>query len=99
MYNLTDLYFDEEGNMLPLPEENEKLKNFILEVKSDTQKYENVRRKLIDKDLNLSLYEISLVSLSFTFTVETMKKQVENLTETIKVLSGLAAALIAKEEN
>lgn len=99
MYNLTDPYFDEEGNMLPLPEENEKLKNFILEVKSDTQKYENVRRKLIDKDLNLSLYEISLVSLSFIFTVETMKKQVENLTETIKVLSGLAAALIAKEEN
>ena len=99
MYDLTDKYFDEKGNMLPLPEENEKLKNFILEVKSDTQKYENVRRKLINKDLSLSLYEINLVALSFTFTVETMKKQVKNLTDTIKVLSDLVAALMAKEEN
>lgn len=98
MYDLTDKYF-EEGKMLPLPEENEKLKNFILEVKSDTQKYEKVRRKLINKDLNLSLYEINLVALSFTFTIETMKKQVKNLTDTIKVLSDLVAALMAKEEN
>lgn len=98
MYDLTDKYF-EEGKMLPLPEENEQLKNFILEIKSDTQKYEKVRRKLINKDLNLSLYEINLVALSFTFTIETMKKQVKNLTDTIKVLSDLVAALMAKEEN
>lgn len=99
MYNLIDKYFDKEGKMLPLPEKNEKLENFILEVKSDTGKYEDVRRKLINEDLNLSLYEINLIALSFTFSIETMKKQVDNLTQTIEVLSDLTAALMAKQEN
>lgn len=99
MYNLIDKYFDKEGKMLPLPEKNEKLENFILEVKSDTGKYENVRRKLMNEDLDLSLYEINLIALSFTFSIETMKKQVKNLTQTIEALSDLVAALMAKEEN
>lgn len=99
MYNLIDKYFDKEGKMLPLPEKNEKLENFILEVKSDTGKYENVRRKLMNEDLDLSLYEINLIALSFLFTTETMKKQVDNLTQTIEVLSDLTAALMAKQEN
>ena len=29
MYNLTDKYFDKDGKMLPLPERNEKVENFI----------------------------------------------------------------------
>ena len=99
MYNLTDKYFDKEGKMLPLPERNEKVESFIKEVRADTQKYENVRRKLIDENFDLSLYEINLIALSFNFTIETMKKQVENLTRTIEVLSDLTAALMAKKEN
>ena len=99
MYNLTDKYFDKEGKMLALPERNEKVENFIQEVRADTQKYESVRRKLIDENFDLSLYEINLVALSFNFTIETMKKQVENLTRTIEVLSDLTAALMAKKEN
>lgn len=99
MYNLTDKYFDKEGKMLPFPERNEKVENFIQEVRADTQKYENVRRKLIDENFNLSLYEINLIALSFNFTIETMKKQAENLTRTIEVLSDLVAALMAKKEN
>ena len=31
MYNLTDKYFDKEGKMLPLPERNEKVENFIVD--------------------------------------------------------------------
>lgn len=99
MYNLTDKYFDKDGNMLPLPERNEKVENFIQEVRADTQKYESVRRKLIDENFDLSLYEINLVALSFNFTIETMKKQVENLTRTTEVLSDLVAALMKKEKN
>lgn len=99
MYNLTDKYFDKDGKMLPLPERNEKVGNFIQEVRADTQKYESVRRKLIDENFDLSLYEINLIALSFNFTIETMKKQVENLTRTIEVLSDLVAALMAKKEN
>lgn len=99
MYNLTDKYFDKEGKMLPLPERNEKVENFIQEVRADTQRYESVRRKLIDENFDLSLYEINLIALSFNFTIETMKKQAENLTRTIEVLSDLVAALMAKKEN
>ena len=99
MYNLTDKYFDKEGKMLPLPERNATVENFIQEVRADTQKYESVRRKLIDENFDLSLYEINLVALSFNFTIETMKKQVENLTLTTEVLSDLVAALNAKKEN
>lgn len=99
MYNLTDKYFDKEGKMLPLPEKDEKVENFIKEVRTGTQKYESVRRKLIDENFDLSLYEINLVALSLLFTTETMKKQVNNLTQTIEALSDLAAALMAKEEN
>ena len=99
MYNLTDKYFDKEGKMLPLPERNEKVENFTQEVRADTQKYESVRRKLIDENFDLSLYEINLVALSFNFTIETMKKQVENLTRTTEVLSDIVAALMKKEKN
>lgn len=99
MYNLTDKYFDKDGKMLPLPERNEQVENFIQEVRADTQKYESVRRKLIDENFDLSLYEINLVALSFNFTIETMKKQIENLTRTTEVLSDLVAALMAKKEN
>ena len=99
MYNLTDKYFDKEGKMLPLPKRNKKVENFIQEVRADTQRYESVRRKLIDENFDLSLYEINLVALSFNFTIETMKKQVENLTRTIEVLSDLTVALMAKKEN
>lgn len=99
MYNLTDKYFDKEGKMLPLPEKNEKVENFIKEVRTGTQKYESVRRKLIDENFDLSLYEINLVALSLLFTTETMKKQVNNLTQTIEILSTLAEVLMAKEEN
>ena len=98
MYNLTDKYFDKEGKMLPLPERNEKLESFINEVRTDTQKYESVRRKLIDENFDLSLYEINLVALSFLFTTEIMKQQVKNLTQTIEALSDLAAALMKKKE-
>lgn len=98
MYNLTDKYFDKKGKMLPLPERNEKLESFINEIRIDTQKYESVRRKLIDENFDLSLYEINLVALSFLFTTEIMKKQVNNLTQTIEVLSDLAASLMKKKE-
>lgn len=98
MYNLTDKYFDKKGKMLPLPERNEKLESFINEIRIDTQKYESVRRKLIDENFDLSLYEINLVALSFLFTTEIMKKQINNLTQTIEVLSDLAAALMKKKE-
>lgn len=98
MYNLTDKYFDKEGKMLTLPERNEKLESFINEIRIDTQKYESVRRKLIDENFDLSLYEINLVALSFLFTTEIMKQQVKNLTQTIEALSDLAAALMKKEK-
>lgn len=79
IYDLTDDFFDEEGNFQNFLSKDEKLENFIKSLRSNTDDYEKVRKKLINNDFNLSLFEINIVMLSFYYVNEKWKKQIEQL--------------------
>ena len=69
IYDLTDQYFDEEGNLLPYLSKDEKLESFVKDLRERSKEYESVRAKIIQDDFSLSLPEINLVGLSFLFVV------------------------------
>lgn len=94
IYNLTDSYFD-NGALKKELTPDEKLQNFLLELRDDAQKFEVVRKKIIDNDFNLSLKEINYVALAFTYLSESWQNQIKNLTtareqaqQIIKILMG-----------
>ena len=94
IYNLTDSYFD-NGALKKELTPDEKLQNFLLELRDDAQKFEAVRKKIIDNDFNLSLKEINYVALAFTYLSESWQNQIKNLTtareqaqQIIKILMG-----------
>lgn len=94
IYNLTDSYFD-NGVLKKELTPDEKLQNFLLELRDDAQKFEAVRKKIIDNDFNLSLKEINYVALAFTYISESWQNQIKNLTtareqaqQIIKILMG-----------
>ena len=94
IYNLTDSYFD-NGALKKELTPDEKLQNFLLGLRDDAQKFEAVRKKIIDNDFNLSLKEINYVALAFTYLSESWQNQIKNLTtareqaqQIIKILMG-----------
>ena len=94
IYNLTDSYFD-NGALKKELTPDEKLQNFLLELRDDAQKFEAVRKKIIDNDFNLSLKEINYVALAFIYLSESWQNQIKNLTtareqaqQIIKILMG-----------
>lgn len=94
IYNLTDSYFD-NGVLKKELTPDEKLQNFLLELRDDAQKFEAVRKKIIDNDFNLSLKEINYVALAFIYLSESWQNQIKNLTtareqaqQIIKILMG-----------
>lgn len=94
IYNLTDSYFD-NGVLKKELTPDEKLQNFLLELRDDAQKFEAVRKKIIDNDFNLSLKEINYAALAFIYLSESWQNQIKNLTtareqaqQIIKILMG-----------
>ena len=98
VYNLTDDYFDEEGNLLDYLSKDEKLENFVKSLRSNTKDYENVREKLINNDFNLSLFEINIVMLSFYYIDNRWKSQIEQLKMARNEAQKLIHSLIDNEE-
>lgn len=99
IYNLTDKYFDDNGNLYFFLSKDKKVLDFIEETRKDALKYEKVRRKLIDNDFNLSLYEINLIGLSFFHSFKTMYAEIENLTKALNEVEKIWKQLLAKEKN
>lgn len=97
IYDLTDDFFDEEGNFQNFLSKDEKLENFIKSLRSNTDDYEKVRKKLINNDFNLSLFEINIVMLSFYYVNEKWKKQIEQLEIARNEIQKIINSLIEKE--
>ena len=93
-YNLTDAYFDENNNLKEGLTRDEELENLIKSLKQDAIKYEKVRRKLLNNDFNLSLYEINLVGLSFMYASIRISNQIEVLTKSKTALETIFQAFI-----
>lgn len=95
IYNLTDSYFD-NGVLKKELTPDEKLQNFLLELRDDAQKFESVRRKIIENDFNLSLKEINYVALAFTYLSESWQNQIKNLTTAREQAQQIIKTLMSK---
>lgn len=79
IYELSEKYFDSEGKLLEGLPSDQKALNFINSIKDDAPKYENLRRKIMDGDFNLSLSEIALCGLSVIFMKIQFERQINKL--------------------
>ena len=97
IYDLTDKYFNEDGTLKEGLTRDEKLETFLLELKADTKKYEDVRKKIIDEDFNLSLKEINLIALSFVYVQTSWEKMINNLNAAIENTKLIISQLMDKK--
>lgn len=98
IYDLTDKYFNEDGTLKEGLTRDEKLETFLLELKADANKYEDVRKKIIDEDFNLSLKEINLIALSFVYVQTSWEKMINNLNTAIENIKLIISQLIDKKK-
>lgn len=99
LYNMTDQYFDENGKLIDGLEPDEKVEKFIKSLRDDAEKFENVRHKLINKDFNLSLYEINLIAAAFVFVSGVWEKDIGKLKKAKKEADRVIKNLTSKEES
>lgn len=97
IYGLTDQYFTSDGILKEGLTKDEKLENFLLELKEDASKYESVRRKIIDEDYDLSLIDINHVALAFTYVSATWQTMIKNLTKAIEETKPIVSKLMEKK--
>ena len=97
IYDLTDKYFNEDGTLKEGLTRDEKLETFLLELKADAKKYEDVRKKIIDEDFNLSLKEINLIALSFVYVQTSCEKMINNLNAAIENTKLIISQLMDKK--
>lgn len=97
IYDLTDKYFNEDGTLKEGLTRDEKLETFLLELKADANKYEAVRKKIIDEDFNLSLKEINLIALSFVYVQTSWEKMINNLNAAIENTKLIISQLMDKK--
>lgn len=97
IYDLTDKYFNEDNTLKKGLTKDIKLETFLLELKKDASNYEEVRRKLIDDNFDLSLKEINFIALSFVYVQTSWEKQVENLNTAIKDIKQIISQLMEKK--
>lgn len=95
IYKLTDDYF-ENGKLKEGLTPDAKLEKFILELRDDADKFEFVRRKLINNDFNLSLEEVNYVGLGFVYMAESWQSQIKNLTLAAEQAQAIIKTLMAK---
>lgn len=95
IYNLTDDYF-ENGKLKEGLTPDAKLEKFILEIRDNADKFEAVRRKLINNDFNLSLEEVNYVALGFVYMAESWQSQIKNLTLAVEQTQAIIKILMAK---
>lgn len=97
IYDLTDKYFNEDETLKEGLTRDEKLETFLLELKADAKKYEDVRKKIIDEDFNLSLKEINLIALSFVYVQTSWEKMNNNLNKAIQDTKLIISQLMDKK--
>lgn len=95
IYNLRDSYFDDNGNLKEGLTRDEKLEGYINSLIKDSDKYEILRTKLIEKNFgSLSNYEIQLCALVMMFVRETFSKQIADLDKSIKIADNIIKSIM-----
>lgn len=94
IYGIKEKFLNEDGTLHESLPKDEKAESFVKSIQHDATSFENIRRKLLDRDFNLSLAEISRVGLCFLFMKEQMSKQVKTLNKGIALADSLIEKLI-----
>jgi len=97
IYNLYEPYFDEDGKLNPELVHDEKLESFIKELEQDSKRYENLRRRIIDGDFNLSLTEINSIGITFLHMSVRLKKEIQEFTKAAYKAEDLTKKLMDLE--
>ncbi len=82
IYNMTDKFFDENGELKKDLTKDEKFEDFLKSTRQDASNFENVRSKLLNDDFLLSIKEINYIGLGFMFSFLRIKKETDNLIKT-----------------
>ena len=98
IYNLYEPYFDEDGKLNPELVHDEKLESFIKELKQDSERYGNLRRRIINGDFNLSLTEINSIGIIFLHMSIKLKKEIKNFTKAANKADDLTKKLMDLEK-
>lgn len=99
IYYLTDTFLDKNGNLLEGLTYDEKPVNFVKSLTKDTQEYEKVRKKLIEDNFDLTLYEINLVGLSFYYLNQSWQKQIKQLLAAVEESNKIVEVLLKPQSN
>ena len=94
IYNLTDKYFDENGDLKSGLTPDLKLEKMLKSTRRDASNYEKVRRKIIDSDYeSLTLVDINYIALSLIYQKESMNQAILDLNKTQEQLVDIIKVL------
>lgn len=94
IYSIKEKFLNEDETLRKELPKDKKAEDFIKSIQHDAAMFEIIRQKLICRDFNLSLAEISRIGLCFFFMKEQMTKQVKTLNEGIEKANSLIEKLI-----
>lgn len=94
IYNLHEMFFNEDNTLKEGLTHDERAEDLILSSKANAKIFESIRRKLKDKDFNLSLFEVNYIGLAFFFASSRMKNRIKELETSIKEIDDLVAILM-----
>lgn len=96
VYDLTDKYFNQDGSLKEGLTQDEKLVNFIKDTRTDANNFEQVRRKVIDDNYDLSLVEINYIVISFLYVQNVWNNEIEKLQKAKTELADFISKLTGK---
>lgn len=88
------MFFNEDNTLKEGLTHDERAEDLILSSKANAKIFESIRRKLKDKDFNLSLFEVNYIGLAFFFASSRMKNRIKELETSIKEIDDLVAILM-----
>ena len=94
IYDLHDKFFEENDQLKEGLVHDQRAEDLITSSKNNANKFESVRRKLLDNDFNLSLLEINYIGLAFFFTSSRMRARVKELETAIREINDVVAVLM-----
>ena len=93
IYSLHERFFEKDDTLKEGLTKDPSAEELILSSKNNADKFESVRRKLLDDDFNLSLSEINYIALGFLFSLIRMKNQISDLKKLSLELSDIVDIL------
>lgn len=94
LYSLKEEFFDEDFKRKPFLEENKTVEELIISLCKNANIYEDIRKKLLKDDFNLSRAELDYIGLSLFFWNRVCEAQINKLKAAQEIASNLSNTLL-----